>query len=139
MKSGEFTLLVVDDDHEDLEIFCEAIRLIDASIRCLMAYDGKEALSVLRSLAVLPKVVFLDNNMPQMSGKRCLAYIKEDVSLRHVPVVMYSTFFSAEDTHDFTRAGANVLKKQVDFSDIVKHLSLILRQLYPDFFEKHLP
>ena len=38
------TILTVDDDDEDIEIFLEAIRDIDPSILCLVARSAEEAL-----------------------------------------------------------------------------------------------
>ena len=131
IMKNEFVLLVVDDDHEDLEIFCEAMKLINPEIKCLMARDGKEALTLLRQLPELPKIIFLDNNMPQMNGRKCLTHIKDDPHLKEIPVIMYSTFFSSQDVEDFKNSGAAVLKKQIDFSDIVKHLSAALGNFYP--------
>lgn len=41
------TILSVDDDSEDIEIFCEAVHDIDPSIICLVAKSAEEALKIL--------------------------------------------------------------------------------------------
>ena len=60
-------VLNVDDDQEDREFFCDALKEIDASIVCLVAESGMEALSLLQSHMPLPDYIFLDINMPMMT------------------------------------------------------------------------
>src|SRR5687768_13149199 len=91
------TILNVDDDNEDIEIFCEAVRDIDPSILCLVAKSADEALQILHSEIELPSYIFLDINMPKIDGNMCLKEIKKDARLRNIPVVMYSTFSRRSD------------------------------------------
>ncbi|HET9487511.1 MAG TPA: response regulator, partial [Chryseosolibacter sp.] len=72
------TILNVDDDAEDIEIFCEAVREIDASIICLTAKSAEEAMQILNSDIELPEYIFLDINMPKVDGNACLKEIKKD-------------------------------------------------------------
>ena len=62
------TILNVDDDVEDIEIFCDAVREIDRSIICLVAKSAEEAYQILNSEIELPQFIFLDINMPKLSG-----------------------------------------------------------------------
>ena len=71
------TILNVDDDEEDIEIFCDAVREIDSSIICLVAKSAEEALQILNSDIDLPAYIFLDINMPKVDGNTCLAQIKK--------------------------------------------------------------
>jgi len=127
----DFKILVVDDDIEDLEIFCEAINEINPSIQCITARHGKEAIHVLHELDTLPDIIFLDHNMPQMNGRRCLTYIKSDERLKAIPVVMYSTYFSYEAMDQLQKEGAFVLKKHNKFTDITHHICNTLKSIYP--------
>ena len=131
MKNTDFKILVVDDDMDDLEIFCEAINEINPSIKCLIARHGKEAIKVLNELPTLPHIIFLDYNMPQMNGQKCLAYIKSDERFKTIPVVMYSTYFSYETANQLEKEGAVVLKKHDKFSDITNHIFQTLKSFYP--------
>src|ERR1700761_1606457 len=96
MSINNFTLLVVDDDQDDLEIFCEAVHSISSSINCMMAANGRAALNLLNQLIRLPQIIFLDYNMPQMDGQKCLNHIRNSERLKDIPVVMYSTTFSVQ-------------------------------------------
>src|SRR5687768_9094139 len=85
------TILNVDDDLEDIEIFCDAVREIDPSIICLVAKSAEEAMKILCSDIELPQIIFLDINMPKIDGNACLRQIKQNRRLDKIPVIMYST------------------------------------------------
>lgn len=74
-------VLFVDDDREDYETFCEALRYCNSKAKCLYSIDGEKALSLLNRLTVKPGYIFLDVNMPKMGGKECLTKIKADPDL----------------------------------------------------------
>jgi CheY-like chemotaxis protein len=84
-------VLYVEDDIEDFDIFCEVLASIDATIKCINARDGVEALKFLDNADILPDYVFLDINMPALDGKACLKSIKIDPRLKSIPVVIYTT------------------------------------------------
>jgi CheY-like chemotaxis protein len=66
------TLLIVDDDHDDIQLFCEAVTYINETHHCFSAPNGEAALQLLKAAIVKPDFVFLDLNMPRMSGKQLL-------------------------------------------------------------------
>ena len=132
MNYTGFTILVVDDDQDDVEIFCEAIQSISSSINCLMTYTGKAALSLLGQLKELPKIIFMDCNMPSMDGGTCLSLIRKDERLKDIPVVMYSTSFPHAESEKFKQMGAYVLKKEVEFKVIVQKIRSMIELIYPD-------
>lgn len=100
------TILIVDDDADDLQFFADAVTEIDATIQCITAYNGIEALQVLETTRPLPDFIFLDLNMPRMGGRQCLRHIKNNPMLRSIPVIIYSTSRRPEDIHDALEAGA---------------------------------
>jgi len=62
------SILVVDDNEADQMITRTAINDYNPNIKILVAYDGTEALQVLRELNEPPSIILLDINMPQMNG-----------------------------------------------------------------------
>ena len=70
------TCLLVDDDEDDAEIFSIALNEANPDIKCLTAADGLEALEMLRDPSFIPDYIFLDLNMPLMTGKECLVEIR---------------------------------------------------------------
>jgi|SRR5687767_5956830 len=100
-------VLIVDDDEDDRDLFCDAISVIDPSIECFMARNGEEALTGLKNNQFpSPNVIFLDLNMPRMNGIQCLAALKRDPSLKRIPVVIYTTSKLKEDRREANRLGA---------------------------------
>ena len=74
--------LVADDDEDDRFFFLEALRSIDPGITCMLASNGREALTLLQSdFFSLPDYIFLDLNMPLMNGLKCLEEIKKISSM----------------------------------------------------------
>lgn len=116
----------VDDDQEDREFFCDAMREVDPAITCLIAGSGLEALTVLKSLAVLPDYIFLDINMPMMDGKQCLKTLKNMPEFRQIPVIMYSTSTNTREIGECYKLGAeDFLIKPHSFEKLVNDLSSV--------------
>jgi CheY-like chemotaxis protein len=122
------TILNVDDDEEDIEIFCDAVREIDSSIICLIAKSADEALQILNSDIELPEYIFLDINMPKVDGNACLREIKKDPRLNKIPVIMYSTFTRTSDIETYKALDAGVLIKQNSYYELVMELKKVLRK-----------
>jgi CheY-like chemotaxis protein len=120
-------ILIVDDDAEDIELFTEAVREIDPEINCVEAYNGIEALKVLRRNALLPNFIFLDINMPLMNGRRCLEEIKKDNNYKHIPVIIYSTTTDRREVEDCINMGASFLTKPNTFDELAESLKEILK------------
>ena len=85
-------VLLIDDDRDDAELFKEALSEVNSSIGFVHYDDSKTGLSVLlEKYSDLPDVIFLDINMPIISGWQCLAEFKKTEHLRHIPVIMFTT------------------------------------------------
>jgi CheY-like chemotaxis protein len=119
-------VLNVDDDQEDREFFCDALREIDPSITCLIAGSGMEALSLLQKVKPLPDYIFLDINMPMMDGKQCLKALKSLAELESIPVIMYSTSTDTREIQECYKLGAeDFLIKPHSFEKLVNDLNSI--------------
>jgi CheY-like chemotaxis protein len=82
---------LVDDDKDDTELFADALNEIDSSIEFNYAFNCKEQTRALLGTQFKPQIIFLDINMPGMSGWECLEALKEDERTKDIPVIMYST------------------------------------------------
>ncbi len=40
----------------------------------------------------LPELIIVDQNMPKMTGRQTLEYLKADKRFAHIPVIIYSTY-----------------------------------------------
>jgi CheY-like chemotaxis protein len=117
------TILIVDDDPEDISLFCEAIHEIDAFFKCIAAKSGKEALQLLSNLTKLPDYIFLDINMPGMNGYEFLTEIKRNPKLEDIPVVMHSSTLNKDEIDKSKELGAReFLAKQENYPRLVQAL-----------------
>lgn len=107
-SSGNIMILLADDDCDDRELFEEAISEINTTIKVKAVEDCYQLMQILKDTNIpLPDILFLDLNMPGMSGKQCLKEIKKDKRLNKLPVVIYSTSFLMDDIQDTYSIGAN--------------------------------
>ena len=101
-------ILCIDNDPEDIEFFCEAVKAIDPSITVLSALNGQDALDLLDSLDTkeLPAYIFLDINMPRMNGKETLKEIRKTERYHSAQIVMLSTGLNPKDPSQYKDLGA---------------------------------
>ncbi|MEP6676229.1 MAG: response regulator [Ferruginibacter sp.] len=131
MKNSK-TFLIADDDPDDRELFIEALKEIDGSSICITASDGQDALRQLQdTLTIFPDFIFLDLNMPLLNGAECLAEIKKNKELGHIPVIIYSTSAEKRDIdYTSTLGAAYFLQKPNRFEDLRTALADILSRTW---------
>jgi CheY-like chemotaxis protein len=124
------SILLIDDDEDDRALFKEAVSSLDHGLQCWTANDGQQALDVLAyELIVLPDLIFLDLNMPKMSGIEFLTAIKKNRQHKNIPVIIYSTSSNPEDLRKCQELGAtDFITKPSDFKVLIKTLSTLLNQ-----------
>jgi CheY-like chemotaxis protein len=64
--------MIIDDSDTDQYLSTHIIKKYDSNIEILQAYDGEEALEILKALPIQPDLIFLDINMPRMNGHEFL-------------------------------------------------------------------
>lgn len=125
MKSH--TLLLVDDDHNLLEMLCSIFRRAGYN-ELLTASSGAEALAIWR--AQHPDMVVLDVMMPDMDG---FSVLKEIRRTSRVPVLMLTARGEAEDRVEGLENGADdYLAKPFLPKELLLRVGAILNRVYPD-------
>jgi SARP family transcriptional regulator, regulator of embCAB operon len=82
-------ILVVDDTAFNRQLLARLLRGIGHEP--VEAADGQQALDRLRDAGAPPiDVILLDIVMPVMDGYETLAALRDDVALRHLPVIVIS-------------------------------------------------
>ncbi|RZJ39531.1 MAG: response regulator [Chryseobacterium sp.] len=116
-------ILQIDDDTDDCELFMEALEEI-SSARYTAIYDPVEALRKLVKHEIEPDVIFLDLNMPIMSGIEFLTEIKKEEKLKEIPVIIFSTSQLDHIINEAKDHGAqDFISKPNNFNDLKEILS----------------
>ena len=122
-RTSPMKCFLIDDDHDDQEIFEMAVREISDSIDCFFADDGVKALEELRKDDFLPDCIFIDINMPRMNGIECLEKIKTIRRLEPVPVCIFSTSDNPDIVRQSKQSGAkDFIVKPASISVLTKLL-----------------
>lgn len=123
------TVILIDDDPEDVDIMKEAIEAVDSSLLCLSFLYPEEALRVLlsRELDVLPDYVFIDINMPGITGDKCLKALRKEKEFDDIVITLYSTSMPDPVAEALKVAGADfVFEKPVRIKGYVEILDYII-------------
>lgn len=85
-----FKILLVEDDSEDQYLFYEAINTLALMVHCKTVTNGKEALNHLQHCFNYD-LIFMDLNMPVMTGIECIEVLKTLEKQKEIPVIIIST------------------------------------------------
>ena len=104
MSAARPEVLVVDDDRLIREALQAHLKL--AEYEPVLAEDGLQGLALLERDPERYATVLLDRTMPGMDGMEVLARIKEQESLKRIPVIMETALAREKDVQDGLEAGA---------------------------------
>ena len=126
---------LIDDDADDREIFAMALKKANAGYVCTMAKNGKEAIEAMNSCDKVPGYIFVDLNMPLVSGRDCVTAFKRLNHLENVSIIVYTTSSNQKDVDDVKNLGAShYLVKPTKFSALVALLEDIFTKSSLPFF-----
>ncbi|MFZ3321385.1 MAG: response regulator [Usitatibacter sp.] len=101
-ESPPVEILLVEDNPGDHRLTKEALHEGKVYNNLHWVQDGVEALDFLKrrgkhEKAPRPDIILLDLNLPKKDGRQVLSEIKQDQSLRAIPVVILTTSAAEED------------------------------------------
>jgi len=125
-------ILIVEDNPQDAELSLRALRKHNLANKIYVAEDGAEALDFIfctgkyasRNILNPPKVIFLDLNLPKISGLEVLREIRSNPQTKMLPVVMVTSSREDPDIKKAYELGVNsYVVKPVNFDDFVNAMS----------------
>jgi CheY-like chemotaxis protein len=131
------TILICDDDEDDRMLTQQALEQAHISNSLKFVEDGEQLLDYLyqrgeyageTGKAPRPGLILLDLNMPKMDGREALKVIKEDKTLRDIPIVVLSTSRFDQDVIRSYQLGVNsFISKPVTFAGLVEAMNVLGR------------
>jgi two-component system response regulator len=132
MNAGKpINVLLVEDDPGDTLMIKEAFQDNKVRNELSCVADGVDAMRFLRredefAHAPRPDLILLDLNLPRKDGREVLGEIKNDESLRAIPVVVLTTSEAEEDILKSYELHANCyVQKPVDLDKFISIVGLI--------------
>lgn len=115
-------VLLVEDNPDDIALARRAMTRRNLGTRLEVVTSGVEAIARLQGPGQgLPRVVFLDVNMPEWNGFEVLERLRADQRTRYLPVVMLTTSTEPDDIATGYRLGANsFVTKPFDFEEFAE-------------------
>ena len=115
-------ILQIDDDSDDCEFFEQALKTVSNAAYTSL-HNPIEALHKLLSKELKPDLIFMDVNMPVMSGPELLMEIKKVEGIKDIPVILLSTSSLLSKNHGKVSGAKDYLIKPNSFNDLKNLIS----------------
>jgi DNA-binding response OmpR family regulator len=121
-------ILVAEDEKQIGDMI--SFKLSNGGHQVLRAHDGEQAFAL--ALRELPHLILLDTMMPGLSGFEVLRRLKQDATLRTVPVIMVTAKGHERDVLNGLRGGAvDYVVKPFSLKELAARVELALRRETP--------
>ena len=110
LKSTYYTLLLIDDDVEEFELF--EVAAAESGLPITLSHTSSFTIEKLKTLPQ-PDFIFLDINMPVFDGFYWLKKIREHIS-EQIPIIIYSTTLNPQRVNLAYELGANLFLSKPD-------------------------
>jgi two-component system response regulator len=127
----ELKILLVEDDPADVKLTKRVLNQSKLHLSLSVVKDGVEAMRYLRredeyADAIRPDLILLDLNLPRKDGREVLEDIRNDSTLKRLPVVILTTSKAEEDIAKSYDLHANCyITKPVDLQEFTKVVQAI--------------
>ncbi len=101
-------IFYAEDNPADAELFSIALSESGESHSLHTFEDGVALLNYLNKKEIIPDIIFLDINMPRLSGYECLMKIRSSQAFKHLPIIIFTTSDSMTDLNRAYALGANL-------------------------------
>jgi len=124
-EEAAINLLLVEDDPGDVLMTREALSEAKVVHKLHVVDNGEAAIAFLQQeepyqYAPRPDLIFLDLNLPRVDGREVLSFVKNDASLRRIPLVVLTTSSAPDDvTHSYDKHANAYVTKPVDFNSFL--------------------
>lgn len=124
--TSEKHILIIEDDTLMQRVFERQLRL-DGYNADVAPLSG-DIKAYLKDMTVLPGLIILDIMMPKVNGLEILEFLKHDVRLKEVPVIILTNVAGREAADEALTKGASLyfVKSEHEPEEILKQVKLLL-------------
>ncbi|HYA79791.1 MAG TPA: response regulator [Methylocystis sp.] len=117
------TVLIVEDNELNMKLFND---LLEKSGRgTLRTKSGVEAVALAREHR--PDLILMDIQLPEVSGLEVTRWLKEDVELRHIPIIAITAFAMKGDEEKIRQGGCEAyLSKPISIGKFLETVNAFL-------------
>jgi CheY-like chemotaxis protein len=132
-RQDALTILVVDDDEDDMEMIVDSLSHNRDVKYVATALDSAEGVAALKSGELVADLIFLDINMPVMDGFEVQKILRKDPKLTDIPIVFLTTSARENDVMRALKGTAvRYIVKPDRFTELkaktAEVISLVIRQ-----------
>jgi CheY-like chemotaxis protein len=121
------TILLIEDDIDDQDIFCEALKEVDPTIVVHRAMNGRDAIKQLQQQRFVPDLIMVDLNMPIVNGFEFLQAFPKHFPDSTIPIIVYTTTDGMGDRLKAKQLGAyHFIPKPATYPGVVDILRGLL-------------
>src|SRR6056297_3846294 len=124
------TILLVEDEKEPADMLANFLEMEDYEV--LVAYDGKEAVSLIENRADVIDLAILDIMVPYVDGKEICKRIRRHPVLSGIPVIFLTAKDQEKDEIEGLELGADdYIPKPASLNLVKAHVESLLRRQNP--------
>ena len=117
------TILIVDDDPKNSELFGDLLRVV--GYMTIEATDGMQGIELARTKQ--PDLILMDINMPIMDGYEAIRTLKGDASTRNIPVIALTSYAMKGDKERILAMGCDgYIAKPIDVDDFLERVAAFI-------------
>src|SRR3989304_2258497 len=134
--SSKVPILIAEDDQDDRFLLKEAMKAFDDVLDLYFVEDGEKLMDFLHSgggqsdpALPQPRLILLNLQMPRKDGREALVEIKQDASLRQIPIVVWTTSAMEDEKRFCLESGAeDYVTKPNNIADLESAVRAIVKR-----------
>ena len=128
-SDSKLVILYAEDDLDDYDALKAALDQITDKVELLWAKNGEEAIRLIEDdKAPTPCLIVLDLNMPVMTGKEVLQWLKNSEKYADLPVMIFTTSSREDDVKLCQRYNCTFFRKPTLYRDLL-HIGQTMLQM----------
>jgi len=132
VRDTPINILLVEDDDFDEDTTRAALDKSECAYNLYTVHNGVEAIKFLKNRKKdslnSPEIVLLDLNIPKKHGLEVLKEIREDDSLKYIPVIILTNSIDKKDMTEAYELGVSgFLSKSFNYDEFCRNISLTIK------------